>query len=135
MISGRIISIRCCSSGDMDSFRPSMIMEISSFVKERPCSERRLEAAIRSGRINSRGFPWQLEITNFMISSFFVRHKKLLYFFRIWFNWFIKSEFGFAVLVQGLSFAIIIGISFENRSLFWLSEDEGDEWLVVSTKR
>ena len=71
MISGRIISIRCCSSGDMDSFRPSMIMEISSFVKERPCSERRLEAAIRSGRINSRGFPWQLEITNFMISSFF----------------------------------------------------------------
>ena len=54
MISGRIISIRCCSSGDMDSFRPSMIMEISSFVKERPCSERRLEAAIRSGRINSR---------------------------------------------------------------------------------
>lgn len=64
MISGRIISIRCCSSGDMDSFRPSMIMEISSFVKERPCSERRLEAAIRSGELIQEVFrgSWRSQI-------------------------------------------------------------------------
>ena len=66
MISGRIISIRCCSSGDMDSFRPSMIMEISSFVKERPCSERRLEAAIRSGsEVSDISFPMEKRIEVF----------------------------------------------------------------------
>ena len=55
-----------------------------------------------------------------------IRHKKLLYFFRIWFNLFIKSAFGFGWLLEDESPAIIIGISFEKRSaLEFLFDEEG----------